>query len=266
MPSKKKPESNRSCAALRSLSAALESASRALHALPENPFQALRRVDKARQLLSTSKLSPIEALESVRRQVEEECLRCEVEFWGHLADECSRRGWDLHGTTSRRIVNRAVFISLENHVVRVEGAPSASPPYAPAAIQVLSAQMETLGTSEAQLRLLLAMVSRAYDRVARSAEECNLEELYRQCVMEAQKPGFWRHPTPNSFVSLTRAMFRYALSEVLRLGITTSDGRTVGLGTTTMTKDAWELYSPGEQRVVLAGRLSLVPAGEKHEV
>lgn len=109
------------------------------------------------------------------------------------------------------------------------------------------------------------VLAKAYDSVPRAGSECSLETVYRQCVFESQKPAFWRGPNAASFAAVSRSAFRYRLSEILRLGLLTNDSRAVELGTTTTSKDAWEIYSPGEQRVVIAGRIKLTRAGGDSE-
>jgi hypothetical protein len=265
MPTAKKSEPNRWSNELTSLIAALEAAQKQMRTLSPDPFTALRQLDGVRDRLMGVGLRPLDAIERVRKEIETECLRLEVEFWGMLSDACRKAGWDLFGNTNRRLVHRAIFIALDGQSVRIEGALAGCAPFVPAVMTVLSEHLQGLGGSESELKSFLATLVKVYDNTPRPAQECSLEALFRQCVLEAQKPTFWRNPTSKSFTALTRPIFRYRISELLRLGLSTTDGRTISLGTTTMSKDVWELYSPGEQRVVQAGRLSLIPGNADHE-
>ncbi len=260
----KKPDSSRWSNDLGALANALGTAEKRFRNLPADPFESLRRIDAVVDLLKRAGVGPIPALDATRSDIEKDCVRQEAEFWGRFADACAASGWELLGSTNRRLVNRAIFVSQDGRVVKVEGLSTAYTPFVPKLIAVLVIHLQDVGVSEAELRSFMEVVSRAYDCTPRAGKECSIEAIYRHSLIEAQKPNFWRNPSPGFFVTLSRPMFRYRLSEVLRLGVTAPDGRTLSLGTTTMTKDAWELYSPGEQRVVMAGRLSLTSDGGIH--
>ena len=260
----KKPDPSRWSSDLGTLANVLATAEKSLRTLPTDPFESLKRIDAVAELLKRAGVAPIPALDATRSDIEQDCVRHEAEFWGRFAEECAASGWELFGSTNRRLVNRAIFVSQAGRVVKVEGLSTAYTPFVPKLIAVLVIQLRDVGASEAELQSFLEIVSRAYDSIPRAGQESSLEAIYRHSIIEAQKPNFWRNPSPGSFVTLSRPMFRYRLSEVLRLGITAPGDRALSLGTTTMTKDAWELYSPGEQRVVLAGRLSLTSDGGLH--
>lgn len=256
MPTAKKAEPSRWTAELSNLTASLDAARRQLQTLSSDPFAALKHINSARDRLKDAGILALGAIEAVKDAIEAECLRLAVEFWGLLSDACRDAHWDLLGNTNRRLVNRALFIALEGHTVKIEGVPTACSPSVPHVIKVLAEQLQGIGSSETELRAFITTLSKAYDSASQPERGCSLETLFHHCVLETQRPTFWRHPTGSAFIALTRPMFRFRISEILRLGISTSDGRTISLGTTTTTKDAWEFYSPGEQRVVLAGRLS----------
>lgn len=265
MKSAKKPEPNRWSDELTHLIAALEAAQKQLQTLSRDPFTALRQIDAVRGRLRDVGIAQLDAIEAVRKEIETDCMQSEVQFWGLLSDECHKAGWDLLGNTNRRLVHRAVFIALDGKIARIEGAAAGCAPFVPSVMIVLSEQLQGLGSSEPELRSFLATLAKVYDNTPRPGQECSLEALFRLSVLETQNPAFWRNPTGKFFTALTRPIFRYRLSELLRLGLRTSDGRTISLGTTTMSEGAWELYSPGEQRVVQAGRLSLIPGGADRE-
>jgi hypothetical protein len=243
------------------LTGVLDAAQKQMRNLSHDPFGALKQIDSIRDRLRNVGIKEINALEEVRRTIERDCLRGEMEFWGLFSDECTRVGWDLHGSTNRRLVRRATFVELEGRSVKIEGVSTTYTPFVPTVMTALSAQLQSLGGSQADPESFLTILAKAFDNTPKPAQECSLEAIFRQCILEVQKATFWRNPSSGTFTSLTRPMFRFQLSEIIRLGLSTTDGRTITLGTTTMNKDAWELYSPGEQRVVLAGRISLARGG-----
>jgi hypothetical protein len=257
MATAKKSEPSRWTEELSRLIASLDASQKQMRKLSSDPFAALRQLDGVRDHLKEAGIHTLDAIEAVRTKIEADCMQLAVEFWGLLSDACRNVGWELSGNTNRRLVNRAIFVMLEGQTVRVEGVPTGCAPFVPAVMKILGELLQGVGNSEADLKAFMTILSKAYDSASKPAQECSLEILFRQCLLEAQKPTFWRNPTSSSFTPLTRPIFRYRISEILRLGLSTSDGRSISLGTTTMTKDAWEFYSPGEQRVILAGRLSL---------
>lgn len=246
---------------LSALSDILESAHKQLRKVSADPFEVSGSVNSARQMLQGASIELGKYSDAILSEVESECIRLEAEFWGLLTEACTSRGWNVLGTTNRRLINKSLFLSLEGRAVKVEGLARVCTPFVPSVIAALAPILDEIRTPEAELKAFLNVLGKAYDAVPRPGSECSLEAAYRQCLFESQKPAFWRSPNATSLVVLTRPTFRYRLSEILRLGLLTSDGRGLALGTTTMSKDAWEVYSPGEDRVVIAGRLSLTRSG-----
>lgn len=232
-----------------------------LRKLSADPFEVVGCFNSVRQALQGVGIDPSKALGALLPVLESECIRLQAEFWGLLAQACGSRGWEVVGSTNRRMIKKAVFLSLEGNSVKVEGAAGPCTPFVPSLMPTLGRVLEEAEASEPELKTFLGVLAKAYDVLPRSGSECSLEAVYRQCLLESQKPNFWRTPSAASFVVLSRPAFRYRISEILRLGLVTPDGRAVALGTTTMAKDSWEIYSPGEQRVVIAGRLSLTRKG-----
>ncbi len=247
------------------LVAALSSAQRQLRTLPDDPFEAMKQIGVARDDLRGAGVETARVIDLILSDLDGECVKHQAEFWGRLEAACVTNGWELHGSTDRRLVNRALFVSISGPVVKIEGQPSTYTPYIPSLIAPLARWLQGLGGFDrAAIESFTGTLAKSYDSLPRPGVECSLEDVYRRCVIEMQKPIFWRNPTPTSFVTFSRPAFRYRLSEMLRLGISTADGRILRLGTTTMTKDAWEIFSPGEQRVILAGRISLSSNGDGH--
>lgn len=243
------------------LNNALATAHKHLRKASADPFEVVHRLNAARHALTSVGVDADKSLDAILPALESECVRLEAEFWGLLTQECAARGWDVVGSTNRRLVNKALFISQEGSAVKVEGVAAECTPYIPTLMPKIARVVEEFMAPEAEVKSFLAVLAKVYDALPRPGSECSLETLYRHCIVELQKPNFWRNPSSTAFMSLGRPAFRYRISEILRLGISTADGRAVTLGTTTMSKEAWEIYSPGEQRVVIAGRLSLTRLG-----
>jgi hypothetical protein len=246
---------------LSALSNAFGTAHKHLRKAPADPFEVVHRINAVRHALTSVGVDADKSLDAVLQALESECVRLEAEFWGLLTQACATRGWDVLGSTNRRLVNKALFVSQDGSAVNVDDVAAGCTPYIPSLMPTLTRVVEELMASEAELKSFLGVLAKVYDAFPRPGSECSLEAVYRQCIVELQKPSFWRNPTSTSFIRLSRPAFRYRISEILRLGVLTTDGRAVTLGTTTMSKDAWEIYSPGEQRVVIAGRLSLTRLG-----
>jgi hypothetical protein len=242
---------------LATVTATLASCQKRLGRLSPDPFMALKELNEIRSNLADVAIPSLPIIEGVRDKIESECVLWEVEFWGRFTKACEDAGWTLAGTTNRRLVNQAVFVSLESRTVKVEGAANCSP-FVPTVIRTLSALLNAVPTTDAELKVFLSAVAKAVDNAQPPGREASLEDLFRRCVFEVQKPAFWRNPTLVAFTPLSRSTFRYCIAEILRRGLETPDGRVISLGSTTMTKDVWEIYSPGEERVVMCGRLGLV--------
>ncbi len=240
---------------------AFATAHKQLRKLSADPFEVVGCFNSVRQVLQDVGIDHNKALDALLPALESECIRLQAEFWGLLTQACGSRGWEVVGSTNRRMIKKAVFVSLEGNSVKMEGAPGPCTPFVPSFMPMLARVLEEAEASEPELKTFLGVLAKAYDVLPRSGSECSLEAVYRHCLLESQKPNFWRAPSPTSFVVLSRPAFRYRISEILRLGLVTSDSRAVALGTTTMSKDSWEIYSPGEQRVVIAGRFSLTRMG-----
>ena len=228
--------------------------------LPSNPFQARAFIDVHVTTLKKRGLEGLlpSPLMQQRQTLQDACTLHVAEFWKNLAEACTQEGWELHGTTSRRLFCRGPFIELKNETVLVEGISATLTPYVPDLKNALKAHAEQLLPARLEMPAFMEQLAKAYGRVASQTTERPIEEVYRQWVLLAQKPAFWCNLDVKLFTPLGRAIFRARLTEALRAGQRTADGRELRLGTTTQAKEAWELFSPGEGLVVQMGRLALV--------
>jgi hypothetical protein len=234
----------------------LKAASKFQLQLPVDPFETRRRLQGIIDKLRAARLESLLPPEELMQQLDAECTRQKAEFWSELTAACVQRGWELHGTTSRRLVKRGLFVEATDDEVLIETLPAMQTFHVPKVMKELDGVMCTLAGNGLDQRQLMELVQRAFDALGGGGER-PLEEIYRGVVWHAQKWTFWKTLGPKHFVRITRPQFRSFLTQALQLGMRSPDGRELRLGTTVQAKEAWEMYSPGEARVVQVGRLSL---------
>jgi hypothetical protein len=242
----------------RSIAAAVKRA----HDLPEDPFKRRHEVEAIRNSLSDHSLGNLGPPQRVLDDLTGECAQLAAEFWQRFGEGCSALGWELHGSTSRRMLCRGIIVELKGESVTVEGIAEAHSPHVPALVESLKPEVAMVAPDAFDAAGFMSQLVTCYDRLPGSGAERGLEDVYRTLLWIVQKPAFWRSLDPKQFVRFTRPMFRARLTEALRQGLKSGDGRVVQLGTTTQPRDAWEVFSPGEGRVVQVGRLGLVRLAE----
>lgn len=93
-----------------------------------------------------------------------------------------------------------------------------------------------------------------------------LHRVYKQLVLDQQRPGFWDNARADAFVGMSLEQFRARISQMLADGITSgSCGRELRLLPPIDPKDAIFLYQPAEGRFGFVGRIEFVaarPVGE----
>lgn len=242
---------------LEMLISVLQHVNQQLSKLSANPLRARKQIEEVERLLAEAGFNIPPTLSRTKDLFVNESIRASAEFWGAFVDACSKEGWSVVGNTDRRLVHRAVFVVLQDDLIRVEGINATLTPHVPEVLKSVAEELHGIDSSGAGLQRFITAVAESVDALAQPRRECSLELLYRHCVLNIQKPSFWKSPKPSQFTVLTRPAFRFYISEAMRLGLGTSDGRRIVLGTTSTGKDAWEIYSPGEERVIVAGRLRL---------
>jgi hypothetical protein len=241
---------------LAAASGVLKAASQLAGHPPEDPFQVRRDLRNITEKLKELKLETLLPPPEWMQRVEIECTRLKAEFWNQLAGACTQRGWELHGTTNRRLINQSLFIEAVDEGVNIETLPPLTTFHVPTVLQQLDPLINSFAASRQEPRQFVEVLQRALDSLG--GGERSLEEVYRGVVVQSQKPAFWKTVNPQQFVRITRPQFRALLAQVLQTGQRTPDGRELRFGTTVQAKEAWEVYSPGEGRVVQVGRLNLL--------
>src|SRR5687767_5041512 len=74
--------------------------------LPEDPFLARKAIQLIAERLKTQRLDLLGPPAELLHELDSECVRQKAQFWDHVLSACTARDWQLHGTTSRRLLNR----------------------------------------------------------------------------------------------------------------------------------------------------------------
>lgn len=243
---------------------AIEAASKKLHAHAKaildgggDPFAHREQIDRVDKTLADTNLESLKAPADLRRAVETACVEAVAEFWQRFCAAASEAGWEIHGSTERRLVARAFFVERKNDTVIIEAVPGKHSPNVPAVIAALKPHIGSLAIDKASLQRFGEMLAEAYALLGDQGE-VPVEAVYRQCVLLAQPTGFWANVEPSKFQPLSRPVFRCRLSALLAENVKPAGGHDLRLTPTVTRKDVWEIFSPAEGRVVQIGRLALI--------
>lgn len=245
----------------------IESVSKKLHAHAkatlasgDDPFAQREQIERTDKTLADIRIDSLKAPADLRKAVETACVEGVAEFWQKFGAAAKDSGWEVHGSTERRLVARAFFVELKNDGVVIEAVAGKHSPHVPAVLAALKPQINSLTSDKASLQRFCDMLADAY-AVLGGQGEVSIEAIYRQCVLLAQPAGFWANVEPSKFQPLTRPMFRCRLAAVLAENVKPADGRELRLTPTVTRKDVWEVFSPAEGRVVQVGRLAFTKRG-----
>jgi len=234
---------------------------KSLRNLPEDPFTTREKLEKASKALEKAGLDTLKPPEKLHSALDKSCLKLTAEFWNEFEKACSKSRWALHGSITRRLVCRGIIVELKKDRVWIEGRAGSLPPYVPIVMEALRPEVEQLIPNQFDPEQFVELLLASYEKVPGGAER-SLEEIYKAAVLVSQKAVFWKHLDVKQFSPLTRQAFRARLAEVLRVGQRARDGKLVRLATTIGSKNVWEVFSPGEGRLVQVGRMTFSVAGE----
>lgn len=223
----------------------------------KDPFARKEQLKKICQVLSDLKLDSLTPPAKISAQLEDDCTQWVAEFWQRFMEESARLGWEVHGTTNRRLINRGIFLALKGEKLIIEELGVRLNLYLPSVVQRLKPEVESLIPKKLKLEAFMELISTAFEQVGGSSER-SLDTVYQQAVLLSQKKSFWKAVSRERFQPLTKPMFRARLAEVLRAGLKDKDGRSIRFGTTVNRREAWEIFSPGEERVVQVGRIAFL--------
>lgn len=235
----------------------LHAHAKAILAGGNDPFAQREQIERVDRTLADINLESLKVPTDVRKAVETGCVEAIAEFWQRFGAAANDAGWDVHGSTERRLVARAFFIELKNDAIVIEGVPGKHSPHVPSVVETLKPHIGLLTNDKGSLQRFIDTLAEAYG-VLGGQGEVPVEAVYRQCVLLTQTAGFWANVEPSKFQPLSRPMFRCRLSAVLSENVKPADGRELRLTPTVTRKDVWELFSPAEGRVVQVGRLGLI--------
>jgi hypothetical protein len=242
----------------------IEAVSKKLHAHAkailtggDDPFAQREQIERVDKTLAEIRLESLKVPTDVRKAVETGCVEAIAEFWQRFCAAANDVGWEVHGSTERRLVARAFFIELKNDAIFIEGVPGKHSPHVPVVIETLKPHIGLLTADKGSLQQFSEILAEAYG-VLGGQGEVPVEAVYRQCVLLVQPAGFWANIEPSKFHPLSRPMFRCRLSSMLAENVNPPDGRELRLTPTVTRKDVWELFSPAEGRVVQVGRLAFI--------
>jgi hypothetical protein len=242
---------------IESLSKKLHALAKAILASGDDPFAQREHLDRADKALNDINPGALKAPGDLRKSVETACVEASAEFWQRFCSVAKDAGWDVHGSTERRLVASAFFMELKNDAVVIEGVPGKLSPHVPAVIAALKPHLDSLTGEKGSLHQFSAILAEAYDALGGQGD-VPVETVFRQCVLLVQPATFWVAVEPSKFRVLSRPMFRSRLSAMLAENARLPDGRELRLTPTVNRKDVWELFSPAEGRVVQVGRIAFL--------
>jgi hypothetical protein len=235
----------------------LHAEAKAVSACGDDPFAQRERIERVDRTLATINLESLKAGANIRQAVEKACVEASAEFWQRFCAAATAAGWDVHGTTERRLVAKAFFVELKNNAVVIDGVPGKHSPHVPAVMAALKPHVDALAAGKDSLQRFADILAEAYG-ILGGEGEVPIESVFRQCVLAVQPASFWTSIEPEKLEPLTRPMFRARLSAILADNVKPADGRELRLTPTVTRKDVWEVFSPAEGRVVQVGRLAFL--------
>jgi len=242
---------------LDSLSKKLHAHAKAIQSAGDDAFALRDQIEKVDKTIREVALESLKATADLRRAVERACLEASAEFWQRFSAAVKDAGWDVHGSTERRLVARAIFVELRNDVVSIDAIAGKYTPNVDSVIKALKPHVDNLATNKESVGQFCEILAQAYDALGGQGD-APIEAVFRQFILLIQPASFWVAVDPTKFQGMTRATFRCRLSAILADNVKSSDGREMRLTPTVTRKDVWELFSPAEGRVVQVGRLAFV--------
>jgi hypothetical protein len=161
--------------------------------LSDDPFRRRDELEAISRALSTLGLDKFAPPQVIRDDLSAQCIQRTAEFWQQFAEACRKREWALHGTTSRRILCRSIFIELNGEAVLVEGIAGQLTPHVETLVERLTPEVEKVLPGKFNASEFVSLIVRAYDQMAGVSVERPLEDLYRASVLLGQKQVFWRN-------------------------------------------------------------------------
>src|SRR5688572_22030681 len=137
MPNEKMSPAARWANAVESLGKKLQAHGKAIVAAGDDMFALREQIERVDKTLREMDVQALGAPPDVRKGVETACVEAAAEFWQRFSNAAAEVGWDVHGSTDRRLVARSCFVELKDDHVTIDGLPSKYTPWPEALIGAL---------------------------------------------------------------------------------------------------------------------------------
>ena len=135
---------------LDALSKKLHAHAKAIQSGADDPFVLRDQIEKVDKTFRDVALESLKAPADLRKSVETACVEASAEFWQRFSSAAKEAGWDVHGSTERRLVARAIFVELKNDVVTIDSLAGKHSPNVAAVITALRPQVDSLATDKGE--------------------------------------------------------------------------------------------------------------------
>src|SRR5262249_13776673 len=92
--------------AIEAVSKKLQVHAKAILAAGDDPFSQREQIERVDKTLAETDLGALKVPPDVRKAIETECIEAKAEFWQRFCAAATDAGWEVHGTTERRLVAR----------------------------------------------------------------------------------------------------------------------------------------------------------------
>src|SRR5262249_12701586 len=130
----------------------LQAQAKAALAAVDDPFAQRDALDRAAKGGSGIDAALLSGPPDLRKAVAPTCLEAVAEFWERFGQAGAAAGWEVHGTTQRRLVARAYFVELKDDVVLIDGIPGKHSPHVPGLVRILTPHLHNLGVGKDELQ------------------------------------------------------------------------------------------------------------------
>src|SRR5665213_990677 len=137
---------------IESLSKKLHTHAKAIMAAGDDPFVQREHIDRTEKTLSDINLGLRKAPPDLRTSIDTACVEAIAEFWQRFCSAAKDAGWEVHGSTERRLVASALFVELKNDTVVIDAVPGKHSPHVPAVIGTLKPHIESLTIDKGALQ------------------------------------------------------------------------------------------------------------------
>jgi hypothetical protein len=192
---------------------------------------------------------------AVQRDADREFDEAESE----LRERCSARGWALSGQWPDFYVEYGIPVSFVKDTRAATVASRRVPGNATAVMSALEPIVGELIPPKFSDKAFLDAMSAAFDAATRGGGQTPVLSVYKNMVIDAQGPKFWRDARASAFRGMSVDQFRARLTRCLLSGRQQdSRGRSLRLFPALNPADAIFVFQPAEQRFGWVGRVEFI--------